>query len=916
MSKKLKIILGASGAVAGAGILAIGLGVGFYQSKEIEAINKVHELQAQEADLKAQRAEKAKQIEDLSAQIAAKASSQDKKDKDKVKELQESLKKIEEEKDAQDKELSDLNKDIIEKLAYVAKGKTIPSDTFADSAKEQVKLTAEYLVRLFKFVRSEERMANPGTAPSMEKAKEMSSFYDKYISQIKAVNEENLTPDSLAWKKAIEFQWEIAQGNYKTNLQLLFSTFNWGSSAVFPASHFSGLMDDVLSYSTEDGTKAILKQWLVNAKEAVKDNMVFSKVFLKLHIQYILTHALSEEVLAFAKGTAASIKVTDLIKNSKLSDEGKKFLTYYVTTYYQASKIGLGENLPEFILYKSNGYASPNQEGKVATEVENTMEVVDRETNTSYKVYGAGLTEKDLKQRNIGLGFIQGNGDINGANMYKQILKTQTTTLQTPKQVNEDGYSTTTKSVENFKKAANELADLLVGPGKVWSDTIKYDADGVGPQEPTEVTVTIRNAKNEIDYQAFIKWLNQEQFYFGREDASYWTEDKKAELKKDSELAPYIKDLTKKGYDFLLSDESKDQKYGSITNEQLYYGALSAFKGYQEFKDATQKYGASFFTKEVPDYGIETYNFGDREYTGVGSYSSRVKKFQFNSDAYLGLPKWSLTSFANHESMMGHHNQTMYADHYLTNVDGVEFGNQFGFTSYIEGWALFMEWFGIEAGFYGTPNYDSKNVYAAPTDFSTAKGITSFFTAKDEASVTDDMLSKIKDLHNGIYWTIAGKSTTAFANDKAKALVANKIANILQYCGALNEAQLRNMRRAVDTALHSSEVESHKDLPAGASLQDVRDFMKKNSALGIGDITSESKRYLAYVGQATSYNAGKAAMIDLYEEVLKSKNMTREEFVNDKKAIGEFFDRLLLNGALPLDALIASVHAYYGIDEK
>ncbi|EPL02413.1 putative protain, partial [Chlamydia psittaci 02DC14] len=69
------------------------------------------------------------------------------------------------------------------------------------------------------------------------------------------------------------------------------------------------------------------------------------------------------------------------------------------------------------------------------------------------------------------------------------------------------------------------------------------------------------------------------------------------------------------------------------------YGALEAFKAYKQFKDTTQKYGSTFFAKEVPDYDIQTYEYADRAYEGVGAYSSSVKKFMFNADPYFSLPK-------------------------------------------------------------------------------------------------------------------------------------------------------------------------------------------------------------------------------------------------------------------------------------
>lgn len=385
-------------------------------------------------------------------------------------------------------------------------------------------------------------------------------------------------------------------------------------------------------------------------------------------------------------------------------------------------------------------------------------------------------------------------------------------------------------------------------------------------------------------------------------------------------MQKYVGELTKFDYNQLLSEKNKATKHGSITNEEFYYGGLSAFKAYDQFKKTTQNYGRKFFAKNVPDYDIQTYAFDDREFVGVGAYNSGIQKFMFNADPYFSLPKWSVTSFANHESMMGHHNQLMYAQRYLSSVGEFgkyKLGNVFHYTSYVEGWALFMEWFGIEAGFYGTPDYDNKDgdLYAMPVDFSTAHGITNFFTAKTEAEVTDDMIKQIKDLHNGVYWNKVAQVNKYENQDKKHAMDAVKLANLLQYQGALNEAQLRNMRLALDTAYHGKGVKGHEDLPAGASINQVREFMKKNSSLGIGDITSESRRYLSYVGQATSYNSGKAVMMDLYTKVQKKLGLTRREFVekDDHKYVKEFFDALLRNSALPMDALIKSVSAKYGL---
>gem|GEM_PF-1927479 len=110
----------------------------------------------------------------------------------------------------------------------------------------------------------------------------------------------------------------------------------------------------------------------------------------------------------------------------------------------------------------------------------------------------------------------------------------------------------------------------------------------------------------------------------------------KNKLDTDANLKFAREELKKFGYEFL---KGSNKTYASITEDQFYYGALEAFKAYKQFKDSTQKYGASFFGKNVPDYDIQTYNYVDRDSEGVGAYDSSVKKFMFNADPYYSLPK-------------------------------------------------------------------------------------------------------------------------------------------------------------------------------------------------------------------------------------------------------------------------------------
>ena len=742
--------------------------------------------------------------------------------------------------------------------------------------------------------------------PDKDENEKAIKFIQGYIDEINKIDTTTLDANVLAWASGLKYNWEIQKGNYENGLRYLLANFGRGPARTYIANSF---YSSSLGVSSQD----MAIKWYNTLKEAIEQKIVPSKIFIKNNIAAFLKNKYAAKLNAFLNGPEETKTVKDLIGFDRTKAESSytsqdyidRFYDYYVNEYYKASEYGKGEDIQDLTISK--------KEIAKHKELEHIIEIKHNGTYT--KIYGLGLTEKDLNEKKAGLGYIPGkpNG-LTGKQIYQQILKANTTSNLTDDQVNKKGVDSTKSSVENMKTIANATADLIAGKGKDWTSKIKYDADGIGTGTPQELTLEIRK-NGQISLENFNKWLNAEDFFFGREDASYYTDEHKKELDDDPNLKNAHTELTTFGYDFL---KSSNNPYGSITNSQFYYGALEAFKGYEQFKKTTQSYGRTFFSKNVPDYNIQTYQYAEREYEGVGAYSSAVQKFMFNCDPYYSLPKWSVTSFANHESMMGRHNQLMYAQHHLAQIDGKSLGARtFNYTSYIEGWALFMEWFGIEAGFYGTPDYASTNYYAMPKDFSFAKGITSFANADNVSK--PEIIDQIKKLHGGVYWNKVAQITDYTNKDEQHARDAIKLANMLQYFGALNEAQLRNMRLAVDTAYHGVSVQGNSELESGISIKQAREYMSKNSALGIGDITSESKRYFNYVGQDTSYNWGKEVFLHLYKKVHEKLGLTREQFINAKNELGEhgeikkLFDWLLRNSALPIGTIEEVISRVYGL---
>ncbi|PZV99847.1 DUF885 family protein [Metamycoplasma auris] len=739
--------------------------------------------------------------------------------------------------------------------------------------------------------------------PTKDESKKAIEFYAKWIDELSKISKNNLNQVSIAWVSGLKYSWEIIKELYESEIRLIGGQLSFAPEAAYPLNSFANSFANI--------TKQKASKLKRNLEEGIKENVILSKVVIKNNIRSILKNFYTKELLDFIMSNKNEESLINIInQNKNIDDETKAFHQFYVTKYYNSATNGLGENLKDLKVYKTNRI----------NEVEDTIELIDRD-DKKVLIYGLGLTQKDLEANDVGIASIKGSkNSTNGKKLYDIILKMSTTTNNNSQQIFDAGYKTTTTATKNMELTAKAIAKLITGNENTeWSPTIKYNPDGVSGKNVQDLKLNIRKSDGSINLTEFNKWMNQEQFFFGREGSDFYTKEKEESLLKDTTLQESISNFNNLGYKHLIENKNIAEKYGTITNREFYLGALEAFKGYHQFRNATIDYGFSFFDKKVPRYGINAYDFKYRLEAGVGEErpDDNIEKgttgaFVFNPDPYFSLPKWSVTSFANHESVMGHHNQIQYAREHLKTINNQTIGNIFGYTSYIEGWALFMEWFGIEAGLYGTPDFESTDYYAIPKDFQYSHGITSFIGKKTKDQITNNEIKQIKELHGGVYWNLAANGTKEITNEKEHALKTAKLTNMLQYYGALNEAQLHNMRLAVDTAYHG-DIKGESTLPKNASIRQVRDFLTKNSALGVGDITSESKRYLNFPGQATSYNSGKEALLNLYDKVRKAKKLSRKDFVSNKEAIKEFFNLLLETGALPLASIEEIINYHYNL---
>jgi uncharacterized protein (DUF885 family) len=110
--------------------------------------------------------------------------------------------------------------------------------------------------------------------------------------------------------------------------------------------------------------------------------------------------------------------------------------------------------------------------------------------------------------------------------------------------------------------------------------------------------------------------------------------------------------------------------------------------------------------------------------------------------------------------------------------------------------------------------------------------------------------------------------------------------------GQLSMEALRSGRLVVDTGMHA----------LGWTRDQAVEYMLKNTAMGEHDANTEVTRYITWPGQATAYKVGERF-------IRKMRTMAETELKEDFDP-RDFYDVVLLCGAVPLDVLEDLVRAY------
>ena len=201
-------------------------------------------------------------------------------------------------------------------------------------------------------------------------------------------------------------------------------------------------------------------------------------------------------------------------------------------------------------------------------------------------------------------------------------------------------------------------------------------------------------------------------------------------------------------------------------------------------------------------------------YSQPAGDGTRAGFYYINTYNLKSRPLFEMEALSLHEAVPGHHLQLALQQE----LDSLPPLRRFaGFTSFVEGWALYAERLGLEVGFYQTPE---------------------------------------------------------------------------RQFGRLSFEMWRACRLVVDTGMHDM----------GWTRRQAIDFMARNTALSLHNISAEVDRYISWPGQALAYKMGEIKIRELRARA--------ERELGTAFDIREFHDIVLGSGAVPLDVLEANVDRY------
>jgi len=144
------------------------------------------------------------------------------------------------------------------------------------------------------------------------------------------------------------------------------------------------------------------------------------------------------------------------------------------------------------------------------------------------------------------------------------------------------------------------------------------------------------------------------------------------------------------------------------TSPEFYFDKKEdLINGYTQFKNDIEMVLPQYFdVKPKTDYIVKAVEAFREQSAAGASYSSgspdgtRPGVFYVNTYNLKAQPKWGMMTLSLHEAAPGHHFQISLSQE----LDDIPMFQKFGSqTAYVEGWALYCEYLGIEMGLFNDP---------------------------------------------------------------------------------------------------------------------------------------------------------------------------------------------------------------------
>ncbi|SVA86416.1 uncharacterized protein METZ01_LOCUS139270 [marine metagenome] len=192
------------------------------------------------------------------------------------------------------------------------------------------------------------------------------------------------------------------------------------------------------------------------------------------------------------------------------------------------------------------------------------------------------------------------------------------------------------------------------------------------------------------------------------------------------------------------------------------------------------------------------------------------------------------------------------------------------------------------AGFYwvNTYNLPSRTLYTIPA-----------LTAHEavpghhlQISLNNELPENIPSFRRRLYLSAYGEGWGLYSEYLADEM--NIYTTPYEKFGQLTYEMWRACRLVVDTGVHAK----------GWTRQQMIDYMSKNTALSIHEVTTETDRYISWPGQALSYKIGEIKIRELRKKA--------EKALGEKFDIREFHEVILEEGTITLSIMEKRINSY------